>query len=215
MEFNRPILRKNQRGRFTLYAEYEARIEDVDILGTCFVGFATYMVSGLIRSYVEIGRYCSIGRNVSIGLGEHNYNALSTSPYYLDKANIKDINVIKLASVQPKRRVIIGNDVWIGDGAYILNGVTIGDGAIIGCNAVITKSIAPYTIVAGVLAKPIKKRFEQKTEKEIIASNWFMKDPQLLRKKAFSKQTIEDQIIEINKIDKLMPIQYIKISNVD
>lgn len=165
MEFNRPILRKNQRGRFTLYAEYEARIENVDILGTCFVGFATYMVSGLIRSYVEIGRYCSIGRNVSIGLGEHNYNALSTSPYYLDKANIKDINVIKLAFVQPKRRVIIGNDVWIGDGAYILNGVTIGDGAIIGCNAVITKSIALYTIVAGVPAKLIKKKIRTKDRK--------------------------------------------------
>ncbi len=55
--------------------------------------------------------------------------------------------------------ITIGNDVWIGQGAYVMNNITIGDGAIIGTGAVVTHDVEPYTIVAGVPARPIKKRF--------------------------------------------------------
>ena len=62
-----------------------------------------------------------------------------------------------------KGDIIIGNDVWIGFEAVILAGVHIGDGAVIGTRAVVTKDVPPYTIVGGVPAKPIKKRFPEKT----------------------------------------------------
>ena len=61
-----------------------------------------------------------------------------------------------------KGDIVIGNDVWIGYEAVILAGVTIGDGAIIGTRAVVTKDVPPYTIVGGVPAKSIKKRFQKK-----------------------------------------------------
>ena len=52
----------------------------------------------------------------------------------------------------------VGNEVWIGSRATILRGVTIGDGAIVATGAVVTRSVEPFTIVAGVPARPIGKR---------------------------------------------------------
>ena len=69
--------------------------------------------------------------------------------------------------------IVIGNDVWIGYEAVILSGVTIGDGAIIGTRAVVTKDVPPYTIVGGVPAKPIRKRFDEKVIKELLKIKWW------------------------------------------
>ena len=60
-------------------------------------------------------------------------------------------------SVLTVEAVGIGNSVWIGERAIILKGVTIGEGAIIGAGSVVTKDVPPYTIVAGVPARPIKQ----------------------------------------------------------
>ena len=67
-----------------------------------------------------------------------------------------------------KGDIIIGNDVWIGYEAVILAGVKIGDGAIIGTRAVVTKDVPPYSIVGGVPAKSIRKRFDDETIVELL-----------------------------------------------
>ena len=72
-----------------------------------------------------------------------------------------------------KGDIIIGNDVWIGYEAVILAGVTIGDGAVIGTRAVVTKNVPPYTIVGGVPAKPIRKRFSQETIDSLLKIKWW------------------------------------------
>ena len=72
-----------------------------------------------------------------------------------------------------KGDIIIGNDVWIGYEAVILSGITIGDGAIIGTRAVVTKDIPPYTIVGGVPAKPIRKRFDDVTIARLLELKWW------------------------------------------
>ena len=69
--------------------------------------------------------------------------------------------------------IVIGNDVWIGYEAVILSGVTIGDGAIIGTRAVVTKDVPPYTIVGGVPAKPIRKRFDEKVIEVLLKIKWW------------------------------------------
>ena len=72
-----------------------------------------------------------------------------------------------------KGDTVIGNDVWIGYEAVIMSGVKIGDGAIIGTRAVVTKDVPPYTIVGGVPAKPIRKRFDDATIEKLEAICWW------------------------------------------
>ena len=72
-----------------------------------------------------------------------------------------------------KGDIIIGNDVWIGYEAVILAGVTIGDGAIIAARAVVTRDVPPYTIVGGVPAKPIRKRFSDWEINQLQALRWW------------------------------------------
>lgn len=72
-----------------------------------------------------------------------------------------------------KGDIVVGNDVWIGYEAVILSGVTIGDGAVIGARAVVTKDVPPYTIVGGVPAKPIKKRFSDESIKKLQSIRWW------------------------------------------
>ena len=67
----------------------------------------------------------------------------------------------------------MGNDVWIGFEAVILSGVTIGDGAIIGTRALVTKDVPPYTIVGGVPARPIRKRYDEATVERLEKLRWW------------------------------------------
>ena len=72
-----------------------------------------------------------------------------------------------------KGDIVVGNDVWIGYEAVILAGVTIGDGAIIATRAVVTKDVPPYTIVGGVPAKPIRKRFSDEEIDQLLELKWW------------------------------------------
>lgn len=149
--------------------EEGVRLGECTVARGVSVGAYTYMNSGLIRSNVTIGRFCSIGRNVTIGSGSHDINALSTSPVFTNNSNPP---IIKWADAQKKLRCIIHSDVWIGDNVFISSGVEIGMGCIIGAGSVVTKSLAPYTIYAGVPAKFIRKRFDEKIISTLINLKW-------------------------------------------
>jgi phosphonate metabolism protein (transferase hexapeptide repeat family) len=71
------------------------------------------------------------------------------------------------------KHVAIGNDVWIGHGAVVMPGVSIGNGAIVGANAVVTRDVPAYTIVAGVPAKKLRRRFPEAIAARIDALAWW------------------------------------------
>lgn len=75
--------------------------------------------------------------------------------------------------VKPDPPTIIGNDVWIGNGAIILRGINVGDGAVIGAGAVVTKDVEPYTIVVGAPARPLKKIFSDEIISELLDLQWW------------------------------------------
>lgn len=122
-----------------------------------------------------IGKFCSIacGAKFLFTSANHTLKSFSTYPFplffeewSLDK---KDIT----SAWDNKGDIVIGNDVWIGYEAVIMSGVSIGDGAIIGARAVVTKDVPPYTVVAGIPAKEIKKRFNEETINKLQQIQWW------------------------------------------
>lgn len=119
---------------------------------------------------LHVGAYCSFARGVQVFLGgEHRTEWVSTYPFSaLDRrfANIKG---------HPKTRgdVRIGNDVWIGREAMVMSGVTIGDGAVVGARAIVTRDVAPYSIVAGNPAAFVRNRFAPEIVERLLAVSWW------------------------------------------
>lgn len=127
------------------------------------------------RDRLIIGKFCSIacGAKFLFNSANHTLSSLSTYPFplFFEEWGLEKKNVA--ASWDNKGDIVIGNDVWIGYEAVILAGVTIGDGAIIGTRAVVTKDVPPYTIVGGVPAKPIRKRFSEETIAVLQDLRWW------------------------------------------
>lgn len=132
---------------------------------------------------LKIGKFCSIacGAKFIFTSANHKMASLSTYPFPiffaewgLDAKNIRD-------AWDNKGDIVVGSDVWIGYEAVILSGVHIGDGAIIGARAVVTKDVAPYTIVGGVPAKPIRRRFDDETIEKLESLRWWDWDAEKIR----------------------------------
>lgn len=122
-----------------------------------------------------IGKFCSIacGARFLFNSANHTQRSLSTYifPVLFEEWGL-DVERIPEAW-DNKGDIVIGNDVWIGYEAVVLAGVTIGDGAIIGARAVVTKDVPPYTIVGGVPAKPIRKRFSDADIAQLLELRWW------------------------------------------
>ena len=131
-----------------------------------------------------IGKFCSIacGAKFLFNSANHAMAPLSTYPFPLffeewdlDRGNVTD-------SWDNRGDIVIENDVWIGYEAVILSGVHIGDGAIIGARAVVTRDVEPYTIMGGVPARPIRKRYDEETIQRLLALRWWDFPPEQMRK---------------------------------
>lgn len=131
-----------------------------------------------------IGKFCSIacGAKFLFTSGNHALQSLSTYtfPIFFEEWGLDPKDICR--AWDNKGDIVIGSDVWIGYEAVILSGVTIGDGAIIGTRAVVTKDVPPYTIVGGVPARPIRKRFDEKTIEKLEALRWWDWDEEKLRR---------------------------------
>lgn len=132
--------------------------------------------STLIYNTRTIGDFCSISSGVKIGLVAHPKHMLSTSPLFYSKGR----GVINGSDFQTgdEKKVEIGHDVLISANVLILEGVKIGTGAIIGAGAVVVKNVEPYSIVAGVPAKIIGKRFSDDVIQQLLESKWWELDIQ-------------------------------------
>ncbi|GBQ92913.1 CatB-related O-acetyltransferase [Gluconobacter albidus] len=119
-----------------------------------------------------IGDYCSIGPNVTIILGNHRADLVSTYPFKT-LSHFWPSAEEGQADHSSKGDVVIGNDVWIGAHATLMSGVTIGDGAVIAAQALVTKSVPPYAIVGGNPAKVIRYRFPESIIARLLALAWW------------------------------------------
>lgn len=122
---------------------------------------------------VTIGKFCSIGPEVRIGLGRHPLQLKSTFPGFYTSSDYYGVKQEYKNDEPAYERIIIGHDVWIGTRAMILDGVTVGTGAVIAAGAVVTKNVPPYAIVGGVPAKIISFRFSEVEIDSLLKSQWW------------------------------------------
>lgn len=130
-----------------------------------------------------IGKFCSIacGAKFIFNCANHTLKSLSTYtfPLFFEEWDLPKSDVV--SAWDNKGDIVIGNDVWIGYDAIIMAGVTIGDGAIIGTRAVVTKDVEPYSIVGGVPAKEIRKRFSTDIIARLQELQWWNWDADIIR----------------------------------
>lgn len=155
-------------GEYTIYNDFVNDPRDFEKNNVLY----HYPVNG---DKLKIGKFCSIacGTKFLFTSANHALGSLSTYtfPIFFEEWGLDPKNI--RSAWDNKGDIVIGNDVWIGYEAVILSGVTIGDGAIIGTRAVVTKDVPPYTIVGGVPAKPIRKRFDDNTVEELLKLRWW------------------------------------------
>ena len=164
-------------GDYTIYNDFVHDPRDFERSNVLY----HYPVNG---DRLKIGKFCSIacGAKFLFTSGNHSLRSLSTYtfPIFFEEWGLdaKDI----CSAWDNKGDIVIGNDVWIGYEALILSGVTVGDGAIIGSRAVVTKDVPPYTIVGGVPAKPIRRRFDGAVIERLEKLRWWDWDIETIRR---------------------------------
>ena len=149
------------------------------------LGAFSYQVSGYCFA-ARIGRYCSFGEEVQIGRQNHPLTWVSTSPaFYLHDQlfdlgkgfeGAEDYHRYRFENSEPPTRAkitTIGNDVWIGHGAYICAGVTIGSGAIVAAHSVVSKDVPAYAVVAGNPAVIKRYRLPPEQVSPMLRSRWW------------------------------------------
>lgn len=139
------------------------------------IGDASYLGHDCQVADAEIGKFCAIAACVRIGppdhpMGRPSQHRFTYVPEYYDATKARDAAFF---AARRAARTTIGNDVWIGHGVTVLAGVTVGDGAVIAAGAVVAKDVAPYTIVGGVPAKPIRERFPRDIAARLRRIAWW------------------------------------------
>ncbi|SCX30467.1 Streptogramin A acetyltransferase [Agrobacterium sp. DSM 25558] len=184
--------------RLTGIVETPVRIEGGRYGDVGRIGAFTYINSNATLRYIEtIGRFCAIGPDLVCGYPEHSIEALSPHILFpdfdsewasgfhslgVDPDREKQVKLLRddLAK-STKKKIVIGNDVWIGGRVTIARGVHIGDGAVIATGSVVVKDVGPYEIHAGVPARHLRMKFDQEIVDRLLQIQWWRYGPDILK----------------------------------
>ena len=150
--------------------------------------------------HAEIGKFCSISWDVTIGAVGHPLQSISTHAF----SYRKNFGLCTEDIFLKHEHVVIGNDVWIGCGVIIMPGVHIGSGAVLGAGAVVTHDVAPYEVVAGVPARHVKWRFEPKIRDVLLKVRWWdWSDEKIIKNIELFRPT-QDITIDVSILERLI-----------
>lgn len=136
-----------------IFMEEKSTLGRIEVASVSFkIGAYSFFRSGVVSSDLTIGRFCSLGENIHIGVSAQAHPAhwVSTNPFQYDQS-FKN-TPIQLTYKIAQGETSIGNDVWIGEGVLIMEGVSIGD---------------------GIPARFIRQRFPESTAKELLDTQWW------------------------------------------
>ena len=174
------------------------------------MGYGSYIGSNC-DVIANIGRFTSIAPRVTTNPGRHPSGEpfVTTCPlFYSSRQNypekwVQSVYFSEIAYVPLLKHISIsiGNDCWIGDGAFIVGGVKIGDGSIVLAHSVVTKDVEPYSIVGGVPAKIVRYRYSGKIISKLLQFQWWNKDLDWLKSNTHLLRNIEllEKYIDDNK----------------
>lgn len=156
------------------------------------LGDYSYTMEDVTINYSEIGKFCSIASHACINPVPHPMERASQHHMTYRKRDYEfGEDDAAFFEWRKTNNVKIGHDVWIGHGAIIMKGVTIGTGAVVGSGSVVTKDVPPYTIAAGVPAKPIKRRFNERISARLLEIAWW----------DWPREMLKERLQELNDVE--------------
>jgi acetyltransferase-like isoleucine patch superfamily enzyme len=180
------------------------------LLGNAFIGMSSCVNRCDLGRYIGLayfsyladtntGNYCTFGSRISIGAFSHPTDNLTVHEMgYRNTLESYGDTVLQEDALtyidERAKKTIIGNDVWIGDNSVVIKGVEISNGAIVAAGSIVTRDVAPYSIVAGNPAKQIRTRFPDKLIERLLLTNWW----------EYSMQELTD--VPFGNIDKSLEI---------
>jgi phosphonate metabolism protein (transferase hexapeptide repeat family) len=139
------------------------------------LGDYSYLMEESSITYAAVGKFCNIASHACINPGNHPLWRASLHHFtYRSKSyGLAEEDDHAFFRWRRAHRVVLGHDVWIGHGAVVLPGVKIGTGAAVGAGAVVSRDVEAYTVVAGVPAEPLRRRFDQETIEAMMRIAWW------------------------------------------
>lgn len=138
------------------------------------LGDYSYVMQRSQIMWTSIGKFTSIASDVRLNPGNHPMWRASQH-HYTYRAEVFDLgdDDAEFFAWRKSNAVTVGHDVWIGHGATVMAGVSVGTGSVIGAGAVVTKDVPPYTVVGGVAARELRRRFDNKTAEGLLELSWW------------------------------------------
>jgi hypothetical protein len=156
------------------------------------IGDYTYLMERVQLDFTTVGKFGNVAAEARLGPTNHPIDR-PTAHHFTYRARMyglgeNDDSVFEWRADQP---VEVGHDVWVGHGAIVLPGVSIGNGAVVGAGAVVTDDVEPYTVVGGVPAGPVRRRFPEEVAARIEATEWWEWDHDTLRERLEAFRDLE------------------------